>query len=153
MTFESAKSFVSQMKCDLALRKNCMNTEDSKSLWKLIETKGFDFEEHDLVKAMAECMGEMGKTPSNQIDDRMTALVALGAETATNCIPCFEHIFLQACSLGITPMEIQEVVDVAVKVKTGASIAIKDTIKEIMDGEKKPNEQSCCEKAASACCG
>ncbi|MCP3942900.1 MAG: Nif11-like leader peptide family natural product precursor [Desulfobacteraceae bacterium] len=152
MSFESAQSFVSQMKGDLDLRKNCMNTQDSKSLWKLMKTKGFNFDEHELVKAMAECMSEMSKSPSTEMDDKIKTLIALGAATAANCIPCFEHIFLQACSLGITPVQIQEAVDVAVKVKTGASIAIKDTIKEIMDSEKTPKEQDCCEKAASACC-
>ena len=47
--------------------------------------------------------------------------------------------------------QIQAAVDIASKVKTGASLAIKDFIREVMSGEVESGNQECCVKAASCC--
>jgi alkylhydroperoxidase/carboxymuconolactone decarboxylase family protein YurZ len=47
------------------------------------------------------------------MDERTRALICLGAATAAICIPCFEHYFGMTDSVGLTPGEIQEAVDLA----------------------------------------
>lgn len=79
-------------------------------------------------------------------------LIAIGAATAANCIPCFEHMYFKAGALSLTPTQIAEAVDIASKVKTGASMAIKDAINELMGGEKEPEAKNCCVAAADASC-
>ena len=85
------------------------------------------------------------------MDERTTILICLGAATAANCIPCFEHYFKKAEALKLTAGEIQEAVDLASKVKSGAQIAMRGSIGEIM-GPKTQETSSCCEKLDGSCC-
>ena len=71
------------------------------------------------------------------MEERTKLLVALGAATAANCIPCFEHLYCEAGGAGLTQEDIQEVVDLASKVKQGAHIALKNSIHEMMGSEEK----------------
>ena len=85
------------------------------------------------------------------MDERTKVLICLGASTAANCIPCFEHYFGKAKSVGLTSEEIQEAVDLASQVKKGAHLALKNSISGMMDRKKEYNlpctgqaDQSCC---------
>ena len=62
------------------------------------------------------------------MDAHTEIFVALGAAAAVNCVPCFEHYFSKAESLGIGKEEIQEAVDNAVKVRGGAHMVMKGAI-------------------------
>jgi alkylhydroperoxidase/carboxymuconolactone decarboxylase family protein YurZ len=67
------------------------------------------------------------------MDERTKVLISLGAATAANCVPCFQHYFGRANSVGLTPEEIQEAVDLASQVKKGAHTAMRDSISHVMD--------------------
>ena len=47
------------------------------------------------------------------MDERTMILICLGAATAANHVPCFEHYYKKAESLNLTTEEIQEAVDLA----------------------------------------
>lgn len=161
MSFECAKKFVSEMKSNKDLRDFISQIKQSEPLKNFMREKGFDFNECDLVQAMSSCMEEMTKTncpgtkdPKDEtpiMDEKIKTLIAIGAATAANCIPCFEHYYFKAGALSMNPCHIQEAVDIASKVKKGASLAIKDAINELMAGEKEPEVKECC-AAKTSCC-
>lgn len=86
------------------------------------------------------------------MDDRTKVLICLGAATASNCIPCFEYYFGSADSVGLTPEEIQEAVDLASLVKKGAHMAMRNAIGNIM-GRDKQYDLPCNRQSDSSCCG
>jgi alkylhydroperoxidase/carboxymuconolactone decarboxylase family protein YurZ len=86
------------------------------------------------------------------MEERTKLLVALGAATAANCIPCFEYLYGEAGVAGLTQEEIQEVVALATKVKQGAHVALKNSINDIMGVEEK-YDLPCSSQASSCCCG
>ena len=47
------------------------------------------------------------------LDAKTETLIAIGAATASNCIPCFEHIYEKAITSGITSAEINRAADAA----------------------------------------
>jgi predicted ribosomally synthesized peptide with nif11-like leader len=59
MNFNSAQLFVQKMREDSVFRESVGNISDSAELWKYLKTNGFNFNECDLVKAMAACMAEL----------------------------------------------------------------------------------------------
>jgi predicted ribosomally synthesized peptide with nif11-like leader len=59
MTFDSAQTFVQKMREDNKFREMMQNINDRKKLWRTIKDKGFEFDERDLVQAMAACMTEL----------------------------------------------------------------------------------------------
>lgn len=85
------------------------------------------------------------------MDERMELLISLGASTAANCVPCFEYYYKKASAAGISAEEIRRVVELACKVKTGAGIVMKNSIRDItgqdwhsgQDGGGK-NDHPCC---------
>ena len=85
-----------------------------------------------------------------KMDETIQTLIAIGAASAANCVPCIEHLYLKSGSMCINEKLIQEAVDSGSKVKTGASMASKSTIKELMSGEVEAEEKDCCSKAS--CC-
>jgi alkylhydroperoxidase/carboxymuconolactone decarboxylase family protein YurZ len=85
------------------------------------------------------------------MDEKTKVLISLGAATAANCIPCFEHYYGKTGALGISAEEIQETVDIASQVKKGAHMAIKNSINSLM-GQKKQYAMPC-EKERTSCCG
>ena len=86
------------------------------------------------------------------MEERARVLICLGAATATNCIPCFEHYFGKAQVVGLSAEEIQEAVDLASQVKKGAHLAIKNCINGLM-GEEKEYALPCDRKTSKSCCG
>jgi ferritin-like protein len=85
------------------------------------------------------------------MEERTKLLVALGAATAANCIPCFEYLYCEAGVAGLTREEIQEVVALASKVKQGAHVALKNSIHDIMGLEEK-YDLPCSSQTSSSCC-
>jgi alkylhydroperoxidase/carboxymuconolactone decarboxylase family protein YurZ len=85
------------------------------------------------------------------MEERTKLLVALGAATAANCIPCFKYFYSEAGVAGLTQEEIQEAVNLASKVKQGAHIALKNTINEVM-GLEEAYEEPCRRQSQSPCC-
>jgi alkylhydroperoxidase/carboxymuconolactone decarboxylase family protein YurZ len=84
------------------------------------------------------------------MEERTKLLVALGAATAANCIPCFEHLYYQAGVAGLTSEEIQQVVELASKVKNGAHIALKNSINDMM-GLKEQYDLPCSAQSDCSC--
>lgn len=85
------------------------------------------------------------------MDERTRVLICLGAATAANCIPCFEHYFGKAKSVGLPPEEIEEAVDLASQVKKGAHMALRNAVSNAMDRERdyalpcdRPARNPCC---------
>jgi len=76
----------------------------------------------------------------------------MGAATAANCIPCFEHYYGEAEPVGLTPEEIQEVVDLASQVKKGAHIAMRNSVSNIM-GREEQYALPCQQASEGSCCG
>jgi len=86
------------------------------------------------------------------MDERTKALICLGAATAANCIPCFEHYFGMTDSVGLTPEEIQEAVILASQVRKGAHMAMRNGICNIMDRERQ-HDRPCSRQSDTSCCG
>jgi alkylhydroperoxidase/carboxymuconolactone decarboxylase family protein YurZ len=86
------------------------------------------------------------------MDERTRVLICLGAATAANCIPCFEHYFGKAKAAGLTSEEIGEAVDLASQVKKGAHLAMKNRISDMMGGEKM-FDLTCDRQTNKLCCG
>jgi alkylhydroperoxidase/carboxymuconolactone decarboxylase family protein YurZ len=85
------------------------------------------------------------------MDERTKLLISLGAATAANCVPCFQHYFDRANSVGLTHEEIDEAVNLASQVMKGAHMAMRNSIREVM-GKRSPNELPCSGQTNRACC-
>jgi alkylhydroperoxidase/carboxymuconolactone decarboxylase family protein YurZ len=73
------------------------------------------------------------KTEEQALEDKIENLIAIGAATAANCIPCFEHLYEKAINSGITLAEIKRASDIAGLVKKGAHIALTNSINELIE--------------------
>lgn len=86
------------------------------------------------------------------MEEKYRILVALGAATAANCVPCFEHYYSKATEIKLMDKDIQEAVDLGNQMKTGAQMAVRNCISEIMGMGKRnaipssglPSMPSCC---------
>ncbi len=85
------------------------------------------------------------------MEERTKILICIGAATAANCIPCFEHFLGKAQEAGLTDEEMQEAVDLACQVKKGSHMALRNGISNVTNREKKypmpcenSNDRSCC---------
>ncbi|MCP3954453.1 MAG: hypothetical protein GY697_19890 [Desulfobacterales bacterium] len=80
-------------------------------------------------------------------DEKTVTLICLGAATAANCIPCFEHLYEKAHQVGLTEKEIQGAAQLAAIVKKGAHLAIKSSIDELLGTDFETHgglqQQSC----------
>lgn len=85
------------------------------------------------------------------LEEKAETLIAIGAATAANCIPCFEHLYEKAVTSGITAAEIKRASEIAALVKGGASKAIANTIDELT-GSKELNLSVCSKTSAGSCC-
>ena len=83
--------------------------------------------------------------------EKTETLIAIGAATAANCIPCFEHLYEKAVTSGITASEIKRASEIAALVKGGAHTAISSTIDELV-GSKEIKELACGKTSAGPCC-
>ena len=123
MSFKCAEQFVEEMKSNPDLRKKMSKFKTCDSLKEALKSNGFDFNQNDLTKAMAACMSEMadsgcgaGQACSDadfKMDETIQTLIAIGAATAANCVPCIEHLYYKSGSIGLNEKLIQEAVDIA----------------------------------------
>ena len=91
------------------------------------------------------------KTKTLVLEDKIESLIAIGAATAANCIPCFEHLYEKAINSGITLAEIKRASDIAGLVKKGAHIALTNSINELI-GIEETNDLPCDRIANKSCC-
>ncbi len=92
------------------------------------------------------------QTGNTIFDEKVETLIAIGAATAANCIPCFEHLYEKAMTCGLTAEQIQRASDIAGLVKKGANAAISRSINELT-GNKEIPESPCMQTAKKSCCG
>lgn len=85
------------------------------------------------------------------LEDKIENLIAIGAATAANCIPCFEHLYEKAINSGITLSQIKRASDIAELVKKGAHIALTNSVNELIGIEETQNLP--CEQKANKSCG
>ena len=85
------------------------------------------------------------------MDERTSLLICMGASTAANCIPCFEHYHKKASAAGLTPEEILEAVELASKVKSGAHVVMRNSIKTFIGREASPASCGCDRSRNSRC--
>ena len=91
------------------------------------------------------------KTEEQVLDDKIEILIAIGAATAANCIPCFEHLYEKAINSGIKLAEIKRASEVAGQVKKGDHIAITNSINELI-GIEETHDLPCAQMANKSCC-
>lgn len=96
---------------------------------------------------MAQDSHQIGNT---MLDEKTEALIAIGAATACNCIPCFEHLYEKAVTGGLTAEQIKRASDIAGRVKAGANSAISSSINELIGEEE--NIESCCQPSGNKSC-
>jgi alkylhydroperoxidase/carboxymuconolactone decarboxylase family protein YurZ len=85
------------------------------------------------------------------LEEKAETLIAIGAATAANCIPCFEHLYEKAVTSGITATEIKRASEIAALVKGGAHTAISSAIDELLES-KEVNESACGKTSVGSCC-
>ena len=85
------------------------------------------------------------------LEDKIENLIAIGAATAANCIPCFEHLYEKAINSGIKLSQIKRASDIAELVKKGAHIALTNSVNELIGIEETQNLP--CEQTANKSCG
>ena len=86
------------------------------------------------------------------MDEKTSVLICLGAATAANCVPCFEHYLKKAKDLGLSPEEILEAAELAGKVKNGAHLVMRQGIKGFM-GQESTSNPCTAGGARGSCCG
>jgi alkylhydroperoxidase/carboxymuconolactone decarboxylase family protein YurZ len=91
------------------------------------------------------------KTKDQVLEGKIENLIAIGAATAANCIPCFEHLYEKAINSGITLSQIKRASDIAELVKRGAHIALTNSVNELIGIEETQNLP--CEQTANKSCG
>jgi len=56
-----------------------------------------------------------------KLDNRITELIAIGASVTANCQPCLQYHIDKALENGASDLEIAQAIEVAKKVRKGAS--------------------------------
>jgi AhpD family alkylhydroperoxidase len=69
------------------------------------------------------------------MDEKTQLLVCLAAAAAANCIPCFEYYYEKARASGLASEEIQEVAEIAYKIKNNINMLMKTSIRGILGQE------------------
>ncbi len=92
------------------------------------------------------------KSEETVFQNKIEILIAIGAATAANCIPCFEHLYEKAIGSGLKLAEIKRASDIAGQVKKGAHIALTNSINELT-GIKKTRDLPCNQTTKNPCCG
>ena len=90
------------------------------------------------------------KTEKQVLEETTERLIAIGAAMASNCIPCFEHLYEKAITSGIPAEQIRRASEIAALVKKGAHVALTQSIDELIGSEK--NQAFSCSPAADKSC-
>jgi len=86
------------------------------------------------------------------MDEKTSLLICLGASVAANCVPCFGHYHQKASAAGLASEEILQTVELATKVKSGAQLVMRSSIKNLM-GQDKPCKSCAGGQREESCCG
>jgi alkylhydroperoxidase/carboxymuconolactone decarboxylase family protein YurZ len=92
------------------------------------------------------------QTNDTIFDEKIETLIAIGAATACNCIPCFEHLYEKAITSGLAVEQIQKASAIAGQVKKGADATISKIINEMV-GNEDILASHCNQTANKSCCG
>jgi hypothetical protein len=84
------------------------------------------------------------------LEEKIESLIAIGAATASNCIPCFEHIYEKAITSGVSLAEIKRASDIAEQIKKGAHIALCNTISDLV-GDNETSDLPCRQTGNKSC--
>lgn len=84
------------------------------------------------------------------MDEKVKKLIAVGASVGANCHPCLEYHVGKALEFGIEKNEIREAVNVAKKVRGGATASMDKLALSLL--ADAPSEQSCAGRESSCCC-
>lgn len=79
------------------------------------------------------------------LDQKINALIAIGASVGANCIPCLEYHKTSATRLGATATEIGNALAIGVQVRKGAAGKIDEIVASIV-GDSIPTK---CESPCS----
>lgn len=85
------------------------------------------------------------------LDEKTENLIAIGAATASNCIPCFEHLYEKAITCGLTLEQIKRASDIAGQVKNGAHTALLNSVYELT-GYNANFSAPCVQSEKKSCC-
>lgn len=86
------------------------------------------------------------------MDEKIKIMISLGAAVAANCIPCFEHLYRHSKTVNLSDETIHDIVDIASKVKSGAHVALKGSVDDIM-GIGRPSGDVSSGQAENCECG
>ena len=89
-------------------------------------------------------------TRTTALVEKADVLIAIGAATAANCIPCFEHLYEKAITLGIPAGDIERAAHIAGLVKNGAHTAISSSIDELL-GLQNSGGSNCGQASTGSC--
>ena len=84
------------------------------------------------------------------MDKKTEVMVALGAAIGVNCIPCFDHLYSKAKEIHMDDEDIKKIVEIAGKVKNGASTFLKQAISDVV-GDVNDFRQPSCGPLQSEC--
>ena len=93
---------------------------------------------------------DTNQTKNTMFDKKMETLIAIGAATAFNCIPCLEHLYENAITCGLTVEQIKKASEIAGKVKKGAHTAISNSINGLIGNNEIVETQCDCKPKAKA---
>lgn len=91
------------------------------------------------------------KPEKRVLGEKTECLIAIGAATGANCIPCFEYLYEKAITTAISLAEIKRATEIASQVKNGAHAALTNSIDELIESEEK-QKLSCEQPADKSCC-
>ena len=78
-------------------------------------------------------MGQINnKLEELSLDEKTENLIAIGAAMASNCIPCFEHLYEKAITSGISLAQIKRASELAGQVKNGAHTVLTNSVNELI---------------------
>jgi hypothetical protein len=100
--------------------------------------------EESFMEPLKKEMGEL------ILEEKIENLIALSAASASNCIPCFEHIYEKAITSGVSLVEIKRASDIAEQVKKGAHIALANTISDLV-GDNETSDLPCRQMENKSC--
>mgnify|MGYP003565680029 CR=1 FL=1 len=83
------------------------------------------------------------------MDRKSEIIVALGTAIGANCIPCFDHLYAKGREIGLADADVQAVAAVALKVKNGAAVFMRNSVSELAGDISDP--PAACGDADTGC--
>ena len=85
------------------------------------------------------------------MDEKTKLMICLATSTATNCMPCFEHFYEEARVIKLPQEEIQGAIQIALQVKNGAGMAMKNFLDDTL-GLESDESRPCCDRSDAGGC-